>query len=95
MMDENQFWRLQGRINAIELILLSEVFNLAKTQPNPFQWVQDYLAAMRQTAQTLTPDVMGPEQGERLKRETRAALEEFLEQMVRHAGQLKGAPGNQ
>jgi hypothetical protein len=36
IMDENQFWRLKGRINAIELILLSEVFNLAKMRPNPF-----------------------------------------------------------
>ena len=89
------YWRFQGRINALEIVSSLAVFNLAKTQPNPFQWVQDYVEAMRITSRGLIPDVDDQNKGARLKQETRTAIDEFLEQLVRQAGQLKGAPGNQ
>ena len=88
------FWRFQGRINALELLATLDVFNMAKMQPNPFQWLQDYVEAMRVTLSSLTPDVGDPAKGERLLVETRTSLEEFLERLVSRAGELKGAPGN-
>ena len=88
------FWRFQGRINALELLATLDVFNMAKMQPNPFQWLQDYVEAMRVTLRSLTPDDDDPAKGERLLVETRTSLEEFLERLVSRAGELKGAPGN-
>ncbi len=64
--------------------------NLAKTQPDPFQWVQDYVEAMRQTSKGLLPDVDDPGKGDRLMKETRDALDELLSQLIQHAGTLKG-----
>lgn len=93
-MTEEQFWRLQGRLNAIELVILSDIYNLAKTQPTPFLWVQEFIAAMGKSGKTLVPDAMTAEDGDRLKRETKAALDDFLADVARHAGQLKGAPEN-
>jgi hypothetical protein len=88
------YWRFQGRINALELLSMLGVLNLAKTQPNPFQWIQDYVEAMRVTTRTLTPDVDDRSKGDRAVAETKSALEELLEQLIAQAGQLKGAPGN-
>ena len=91
----DHFWRFQGRINALELVSTLEVFNMAKMQPNPFQWLQDYVEAMRVTLRSIKkPDVDDPAEGERLLVETRTSLEEFLERLVSRAGELKGAPGN-
>ena len=75
-------------------MLQAGVLNLAQTQPNPFQWVQQYLGAARQSAATLMPDVMSPEDAARIGLETRAALDDFLADLITRAGQLKGAPGN-
>ena len=88
------FWRFQGRINALELLATLDVFNMAKMQPNPFQWLQDYVEAMRVTLRSLKSDVDDPAEGERLLVETQTSLEEFLERLVSRAGELKGAPGN-
>lgn len=90
----DRYWRFQGRFNALELAALAGVHNLAKTQPNPFEWVQAYVAAMRQTARTLIPDVDNQSDGARLLKETKIGIDEFLEQVVAHAGNLPGAPGN-
>lgn len=90
----NDLWALQGRINALQLVAMLSVLDHAKTQPHPFQWIQDYLAAMRVTMRGLTADVEDPSKGDRTVREMRGALEEFLAELLSHAGQLKGAPGN-
>lgn len=93
-MTDDQFWRIQGHLNAIELILQLGVLNLAQTQQNPFMWVQQYLEAVRQSGATLMPDVMEPSEAKRLKVETKAALDDFLSDLIGRAGGLKGAPGN-
>lgn len=89
---EEQYWRIQGRLNAVEWILTSEIFNMAKMQPNPFGWIQAFVEAGRQTSQGLKPDLMPEGEAVRLVDETRRAYDEFLEQIVLHAGQLPGAP---
>lgn len=90
----DQFWRLQGRVNALEVLMVLEVLNFSKLQPNPFQWIQEYLEAVRLTGKGMIPDVDDPAKAPRLLRETKTALDEFLESLVRGAGTLKGAPGN-
>lgn len=90
---DDDWYRLQGHLNAIEIILLSDIYNFAKTQRDPFQWIQAFIEAIRQTSKTLIPDAMDEEAGAKLKRETRASLDAFLESLVRHAGPLKGESG--
>ena len=86
---------VSGKNQCAELVSTLEVFNMAKMQPNPFQWLQDYVEAMRVTLRSIKkPDVDDPAEGERLLVETRTSLEEFLERLVSRAGELKGAPGN-
>jgi hypothetical protein len=89
----SQLWRLQGRMNAMEMVATLAVFNIAQTQPNPFHWVQAYVETMRKSTRSLVPEVDDQSKAERLLVETRTALEEFLTQVVREAGQLKGSPG--
>ncbi|MDH6259033.1 hypothetical protein [Bradyrhizobium sp. BR13661] len=91
-MTEDQFWRIQGRLNAIELLLMSEIFNMARLQPDPFPWMQRFIEATRFTSRGLAPDIMPDNEAARLTRETRDAVDEFLEQVVVHAGHLPGAP---
>jgi hypothetical protein len=91
----DHYWRFQGRINALELIATLATLDFAKTQPNPFQFIQDYIAAMRVTSSKLTPDVDDPTKGDRLRFETKDSIDHFLAELLQHAGQLKGAPGNQ
>jgi len=86
------YWRLSGRICALELIASLAVFDRANLEPNPFQWVQDYAKNLGAATKKLVPDVDDPSKGERLKKETTDALEEFLEQLLSRAGILKGAP---
>jgi hypothetical protein len=88
----DNYWRIQGYLNALELVVLSDLYNFAKTQPHPFQWVQDFVEGMRQSSGSLIPDVDNGGEGNRLLKETKFALDGFLEQVVRHAGQLPGAP---
>ncbi|WP_315729137.1 hypothetical protein [Bradyrhizobium sp. SZCCHNS2015] len=90
-----RYWRFQGWMNALEMVVCADVMNLAKMQPRPFEWIQAYLAAMRQSASTLTPDVDNQAKGARLTRETRHALDEFLSGLVEQAGQLPGAPARE
>jgi gamma-glutamyltranspeptidase len=90
----DHYWRFQGRINALELIATLATLDFAKLQPNPFQYVQEYVEAMRQTTKGLTPDVDDPSKAPRLASETRHAIDDYLQQLVGNAGQLKGAPGN-
>ncbi|WP_179879920.1 hypothetical protein [Bradyrhizobium ottawaense] len=90
----DHYWRFQGRLNALELAALVGVHNLAKTQANPFEWVQAYVEAMRQTGRTLIPDVDSQSDGARLLKETKNGIDEFLEQVVAHAGNLPGAPAH-
>jgi hypothetical protein len=91
----NHYWRFQGRINALELIATLATLDFAKLQPNPFEYIQAYVEAMRQTTKGLTPDVDDQGKGARLISETRHAIDDHLQQILMHAGQLKGAPGNQ
>jgi hypothetical protein len=66
--------------------------NFAKLQSKPFQWIQDYLEAMRQTSKGLIPLTDDPSKDDRLLVETKTAVDEFLEQLVMQAGRLPGAP---
>jgi hypothetical protein len=90
----DHYWRFQGRINALELIATLATMDFAKLQPNPFQCIQENVEAMRQVAKGLTPDVDDLSKGPRLASETRHAIDDYLQQLVANAGQLKGAPGN-
>jgi hypothetical protein len=62
----NHYWRFQGRINAMELVATLATINFAKTQPDPFQFVQDYVESMRQTSSSLLPEVDDPNNADRL-----------------------------
>jgi hypothetical protein len=54
------------------------------------------IEATHQTSHaTLVPEVMDESEGNRLTRGTVVALDEFLEQTGRLAGQLRGAPGGE
>ena len=88
----DHYWRFQGRLNALEITATLGVMNFAKLQPNPFQWVQDYVEAMRVMSRSLIPDTDDPGKRDRVLSETTNAIDEFLEQLVRNAGQLPGAP---
>ncbi|WP_315758912.1 hypothetical protein [Bradyrhizobium sp. SZCCHNRI2007] len=89
----DRFWRFQGRLNALELTVTSGTLNFAKIQENPFQFVQEYVEAMRQTTKSLLADVDDPGKADRLTSETRDAMDELLAQLLQSSGQLKGAPG--
>ncbi len=86
------YWRFQGRMNALETITVLGTLNFAKMQPQPFQFIQDYVEAMRQTSKSLVPDVDDPSKADRLIAETRDGIDEFLAQLLQAASQLKGAP---
>jgi len=90
----DHYWRFQGRINALELIAMLATLDFAKSQPNPFEFIQAYVEAMRQTTKGLIPDVDDATKAPRLASETRHAIDDFLQQLISNAGQLKGAPGN-
>jgi hypothetical protein len=90
----DHYWRFQGRINALELIATLAVLDFAKLQQNPFQYVQAYAEAMRQTTKTLIPDVDDQSKANRVVSEMRNAIDDHLHQVIANAGQLKGAPGN-
>jgi hypothetical protein len=90
----DQLWRLQGRLNALELIATLATLDFAKLQLKPFEYVQAYVEAMRQTTKGLTPDVDDQSNAPRLVSETRHAIDDYLQQLITNAGQLKGAPGN-
>jgi 16S rRNA U1498 N3-methylase RsmE len=85
-------WRFQGRLNALELAVTIGTLNFAKSQPNPFQWVQDYVEAMRQSSKALVPDIDDPTKRDRLVSETRDGIDELLTLLIQQAGSLKGAP---
>lgn len=86
------YWRFQGRINVLEAIATQAIFDRANLEANPFQWVQDYIRSIEVTKNALIPDVDDPSKGERLKKETVIALDEFLEGLVEKSGSLRGAP---
>lgn len=88
----DHYWRFQGRINALELTAMLATLDFAKMQPEPFQFIQQYVAAMRVTSSRLLPDTDDPAKGGRVKSETVNAIDDFLADLLRHAGQLKGAP---
>jgi hypothetical protein len=90
----NHYWRFQGRINAMELVATLATINFAKTQPDPFQFIQDYVESMRQTSSSLLPEVDDPNNADRLVSETKNAVDDFLAQLIQVSGQLKGGPGN-
>ena len=90
----NHYWRFQGRINALETIAVQATLDFSKMQPEPFKFVQAYVAAMRVTSSHLLPDTDDPAKAERVISETKNAIDDFLADLLRHAGQLKGAPGN-
>ena len=77
----------------MEIIASLAVFNTAQTQPDPFHWLQAFVEIMRNSMRGLGPKVDDQSKTKRLVLKTKTALEEFLEQVVREAGQLKGVPG--
>jgi (p)ppGpp synthase/HD superfamily hydrolase len=90
----DHYWRFQGRLNAHELVLTVGTLNFAKMQREPFKFIQDYVAAMRSTSSNLVPEVDDATKADRLISETKNAIDDFLAELLRSAGQLKGAPGN-
>jgi hypothetical protein len=52
-------------------------------------------ATLQTSKATLVPEVVDESEGNRLTRGTVVALDEFLEQTARLAGQLAGAPGGE
>jgi hypothetical protein len=91
----DHYWRFQGRINALELFAHQAVFDRANMTDNPFAWVQQYVANMQQTLKGLIPETDDPSKADRLTQEVRRASEDFLEQLLMQARNLKGAPPQQ
>ncbi len=90
--NDERYWKILGRLNALELIAIDGILDIANTQANPFQWIQAYVRAMRQTSSTLTPDTTDPEKYARSLSETRDAIDNFLTQLIQHSRQLPGSP---
>src|SRR5687767_11756722 len=81
-----------GRISALEIIAARAVYDRAMIETNPFEWVQDYVRLVTaDTKQMISP--ANPMQ-QPMARAAEAALEEFLEALLRMAGSLPGAPSN-
>jgi len=86
------YWRIQGRINALEIIAGQAILDYANLANNPFEWIQTYVKSMETTRKSLIPDVDDQPKGERLREETVIAIDEFLETLLGQSDRLKGAP---
>jgi DNA repair exonuclease SbcCD ATPase subunit len=86
----DHYRRFQGRLNALELTVTLGTLNFAKLQADPFEWVQDYVEATRQSSKALFPDVDDSSKSDRLSAETRDGIDELLAQLLQHAAQLRG-----
>jgi hypothetical protein len=90
--DDGRHHPVRARINALEAIATQAVFDRANLEADPFQWVQDLIKSIEVTKNALIPHADDPSKGERLKKETVIALDEFLEGLVEKSGNLRVSP---
>jgi hypothetical protein len=90
--NDDRYWKILGQLNALELIAMVGILDMSNTQENPFQWIQAYVRAMRQTTSTLTLDTTDPEKHARSLSETKDAIDNFLRQLIQHSRQVPGSP---
>jgi hypothetical protein len=75
------YWRFQGRINAVEMLLtLMLAMEAQERVGQPF--ITQFVANARAALDRLMPDVDDPAKADQLRAETRTAAEEFLEQLL-------------
>lgn len=81
-------WRLQGRINALELICLQTIEDTARLHDDPKAYMRRYVERARARALSLA-DVDDAAKAEQTIRERDIALDDFLTQVLERAGDLK------
>jgi len=87
------YWRFQGRLAALELITTLGTLNFAKTQPDPFGFIQSYVGSMTETKKKLSPEMYDQAMAPRLVAETVHAIDDLLADLLQHAGQFKRGTG--
>lgn len=78
-------WKLQGRINALELVTGQAIEDGAKHYQDPKLYIREFVERARRRALPLA-DVDDPTKAERTIKERDEALEEFLTHLVAVTG---------
>lgn len=90
--NDERYLKLLGQLNALELIAMVGILDIANAQANPFQWIQAYVRDMRQTSSTLTSETANSENHARSLSETKDAIDNFLTQLIQQSRQVPGSP---
>jgi hypothetical protein len=83
------FWRLYGRINALENVCLQIIEDLAPTRTDPKAYLLQYVERLQERASIPIAEVKNAEHADTVLRLRDAALAEFLKDVLAHANLLK------
>jgi hypothetical protein len=75
----NDFYRIQGRLNALENLLRLLVLDRASVSERPRDWIKEYVANLRQDLNFAAIGAIPTPDAERLANETRRAISEIAD----------------
>ncbi|MBN9452940.1 MAG: hypothetical protein J0I42_13410 [Bosea sp.] len=86
---EKAFDSLQGRIAAMEFVSTQLLLTLAEAQPEPFEFMQQFTNAVRESSRNAKSEEPGHASGQQAVDDMQDALDVYLAQLIANAGQLR------
>lgn len=99
-MNEEQFKRaykamekacdsLQGRIAAMEFVSTQLLLTLATSQPDPFEFLQQFSKSVQESARNARPEEPDHPTGQQAVDDMLDAIDSYLATLIANAGQLR------
>ena len=85
----NDFFRIQGRLNALENLLCLLVLDRANVSGNAADWIKEYVANLKRDLNFVTIGTIPNQDAERLGNETKRAILELAELIEAQASELR------